>query len=956
MRDPRMLRLLSQVSAAVAALVLVVCVLTHRGWRPELEQPVQTASIVVALLVLSMGIRPLRKTASSIGRFISSLVGFEGLAALGVLFAVLVAGAMGCLVVTDGWRREAESSIILPWFGVGALAIYFGYSCLVAIAVSLEFSKKFLRVVACVTVIVTASSLVFIGRSERASADGLDLAIQAEDLVAELLSLQTATDNRSAIVLNRTGELETVSTELPESPPPPPPDQGQDAGDAADESASSGAPAWSTSYRSLVKKLVDSQNTLATLGTASSPAELERELLDLHGVIADVFVEEEATADQKRAQAVVDLLRTEPLLRSDVTSTAEMHVTSLCGVDSLDGDLPRVGQSCDEDAIVPPGSVPSCVPWPPGTVDPVDLRPLLDDRERWQQRAVLAALAECEIARLQVALGLEESESLDKGIAAAEAALSRRTGEVLSADSWTDLSAGVGVVIDSATDRPDQPDTSVSAMSLLLVLVVLLWGYRRLEVFAGILRLGPVTVEFEDKEAGSKPEAVCVREALLRTIPEPGAVPGASTTSTMESLVGTLDVPHGAVVKGALAGISAFFATASGYKVVVSWIPPAAEGEKPDPEDTENVLAGAEGSSGGDREGDVEAEAPEARCFVRIKEARRGHQLATKTVAGPNVREAAARAGFWAAGWIQGRSLDVPSWARWDEGSAEAARLYQHRSLHDVPLDDVQRAVALAPDFGLLTVAAGYRYDLEEDFGRALELYLRARQRHKRMIVARFRSTASIAMVTSDMATLWGGIDLATRRRICDLIPIEYPNDEEPVEPDLVTYEQLTEKCKAWARQDRWFTWLPTIALGSLRRSERAAWLKLRSRPDRRRWQELLLSAELLTLARTLAPRSDEPNEWRPVRLKKRVRRKAKRADAGSSLAYNLACYYSIRSDEKEGFLWLERAIGGDGSDNLTQEWLRADPDLRTLRDENPGRFEETLARAMAEDRRVTET
>jgi hypothetical protein len=78
-----------------------------------------------------------------------------------------------------------------------------------------------------------------------------------------------------------------------------------------------------------------------------------------------------------------------------------------------------------------------------------------------------------------------------------------------------------------------------------------------------------------------------------------------------------------------------------------------------------------------------------------------------------------------------------------------------------------------------------------------------------------------------------------------------------------------------------------------------------------------------------------------------KVAKLAKSHDSKWELSYNLACYYSwlatpaqdhpdasLQERVGESLTWLETALEKPGSGEITCNWLKADPDLDTIRDE----------------------
>jgi hypothetical protein len=186
---------------------------------------------------------------------------------------------------------------------------------------------------------------------------------------------------------------------------------------------------------------------------------------------------------------------------------------------------------------------------------------------------------------------------------------------------------------------------------------------------------------------------------------------------------------------------------------------------------------------------------------------------------------------------------------------------------------------------------------------------------------------------------------------------------------DALLAYSLAERVQA-RRQVR----LVRVAANAVRNSERSYWFAHRRSLERHDWRDTLRSAELLTRYAQESHDHEEP-PW-PTKLFDRwllswVEGRAERRAAFWQLPYNLACYHcrqaeaaakqkkNAPNDElrhmelehqeddelKQAVAWLERARLGRDNHHMTAEWLRVDPDLKSLRDERPAWFTAFLSR-----------
>ena len=531
-----------------------------------------------------------------------------------------------------------------------------------------------------------------------------------------------------------------------------------------------------------------------------------------------------------------------------------------------------------------------------------------------------------------------------------------------------------------------------SAIAWLVLLAAALFWYRQLEIRAGAHRLGPVDVQFEPVggadsipagEEGARrlpttPAEALFKEAVIRNVPEPGAVPGSGALAPVGDLVAQSDLPNKSMAGAVIELLQTVFATKGGFTVTCS-------------------IRTANGRHS---------------AFVRLRDTRTGNHLASRVTEGDSPEDAARLAGFWIAGWIIWRSAYVPSWAQWSEDDAASCINTGWEQTNDLVLS--MTGEFADDENGLHTVNAmilaqrAYAHQLSATKGRnhlaALEDFARAVHRRPRYPVARYRRGA----VLGTMMLLGGSVDDArgvsppggpdggggdadpaaetedalqtptvaapTASRLHYLFGDLILGDDRNLGDD--TRAQLHDWCTAMAGdasaefdQEMRRVMLLKVAewstenraalrwrwLARLRPSERFFWKSFAKGDLGRDWLRLLtlercIAAERLEVLNDECPdlgrrgtptRYERFSDWRLRRALERVERRALEPDSHWQISYNLGCLYAIRSalsdvDEvacREAALrWLERSHDRPASAQLVRNWVEVDGDLKQLR------------------------
>jgi hypothetical protein len=587
----------------------------------------------------------------------------------------------------------------------------------------------------------------------------------------------------------------------------------------------------------------------------------------------------------------------------------------------------------------------------------------------------LGAAARCEIAAVtaeEAAVPSEGASPPDEMIADEVAALDEALAvQRTEIDAFDALEGGADGVLAWISGSTRFAVFRFSAVAWLALLVVTLVWYRELEIRAGRHRLGPVEIIYEphrvagsesppkhanngskatDQEsaagtvAGSTGEAV-FRTAVVRNVPEPGAVPGAHALAPVGDLVAESEIPHRRWISGALEAVRMILATRSGFTVVYT--------------------------SHETSDGSV--------VFVRLRDMRTGNQLASMSFTHERLESASRLAGYWVAGWIISRSRYVPTWAQWSEHDARAFHSLRWVQGDHLPLLQQGTANPGAIDASsvnsLILAQRAYAYQVctepeqaPKHFN-ALEDFARAAHRRRRYPVARYRRGAALS------ALMDPGVDLLdafepppgesgppSRSRLRYLfgdlvLPKRSPHQHQLEEwidslcgdPPTVPAPMRTAmlgRIAHWAAENRaevrW-GWL-----ARLRPAERYFWRDFRQGRLNRDWLRLI-DASLCITAERLRQCQDLTRVER-LRLKWmrwRVERRARSPQAHWQISYNLACHYSLRSVQpateqgenaaalrKTACDWLERCLDRPYSGQLVREWIDHDPDLEPLANE----------------------
>ena len=507
---------------------------------------------------------------------------------------------------------------------------------------------------------------------------------------------------------------------------------------------------------------------------------------------------------------------------------------------------------------------------------------------------------------------------------------------------------------------------------LALLGLVFVW-YRHLEIRSGEGRLGPVDVQFESvdgtgngaadelRRRPASPTEALFKESVIRNVPEPGAVPGSGALAPVGDLVAEADLPQGRLANGVISLLQTVFATRGGFTVTCS----------------------------------IRREQPRCAVFVRLRDTRTGTHVISHVFEDESPDNAARLAGYWIAGYILSRSDYVPNWAKWSED--DAASFVQ---MGWVQGDGLSLTITEAPesDDGLKTVNSlllaqrAYTNQIglaDRTRGRAnhlaaLEDFARAVNRQPRYPVARYRRgvvLGTMMLMGENLTAAQGGqspqMPTPSRLRYLfgDLILGDVGGPEQASLElacsnlhrgenfDDAMRNRMLVRVAEWSTQNR--ASLRWRWLARLRPSERFFWKSFSHGALEKDWARVLDLERCIAAERIAALRHERNVRPRPTparekklenleNLRRRLCDRAAEPDSHWQLSYNLACLYAIRlsaTDEpvtqveyrNEALIWLQRALDRPYSAQLVRRWIRADGDLKPLRELEE--FEELVRR-----------
>lgn len=430
---------------------------------------------------------------------------------------------------------------------------------------------------------------------------------------------------------------------------------------------------------------------------------------------------------------------------------------------------------------------------------------------------------------------------------------------------------------------------------------------------------GPVVIDYEDAHA---PE---FRTALLANLDAPGTTPGAVTAQSITDITGLVD-PTSRLTK-LFQVVASLLAPPQGFVVTADVVTaPKAAGDASGEDATK--VAETRASAVATRVSDP-AVAASNTVLVRITSADDGGTLATASFVDEDLAKAVQAGGYWAAGTLLSRSTRIPSWAAWNEQTADAMSTASARK---PSLDELRESVGTAPNSGILLLSMAYELELSDRPLEALLYLARCVEAHPRYPIASYRLGVTIGMIGRDVNATWGKATAAERRALLHGLgraALSVGFDEEFVVDFVEKFG--TDQAGCWRLAEEFLgasvedLERPANLVASLRRSDRDVVFR-RSRVDtrrpHRRWrlQALARSAKLVYV----------PEDQRSTEDLADLESDLNDRRAGWQLRYNEACRLAQTSPTR-ALEALEQCLALDGSGQLTRDWPEKDPDLAPL-------------------------
>lgn len=463
-----------------------------------------------------------------------------------------------------------------------------------------------------------------------------------------------------------------------------------------------------------------------------------------------------------------------------------------------------------------------------------------------------------------------------------------------------------------------------------------LMGYRALEKLTGRGELALAEVEQTGVKDDTDGTLAQFRTYLARNIPEPTAVPGA--TSALKPLTDLLAAdqatPAGLVSK-LVTGVANALEGPRGATVSFSVFDP-------------RNLKDAAGNGAG-------LGAAETMVAVRVVPA--GTAVPLQHTVRRRTRDQALRAAaYWTAATLIQRSRRVPKWAVWSPDAAEGLGAYYAKAdTGTSSLDDLVKAVGTAPRSGLLLVELANRQELENHMVDAFATLLRAVMLYPRWPLGRYRLAATVTMLAGTGG--WHDRDSPQLRTIAVALKRSSFTNGEELAGALMgnSFDEVRRNLCQFAEHlldPKDLVGLKKVFSGLFRTTERSFWfslLKTRERVTFRTQYALLAKSACVVAEIRRGPATSIDDELEEAATKD--------DELTWQLAYNLACAYAelarrpaddAAAQKVEAALtMLEVAVTRPGGYQLTREWLHSDPDLAPLREEK--RFEH-LASVLPEE------
>lgn len=622
---------------------------------------------------------------------------------------------------------------------------------------------------------------------------------------------------------------------------------------------------------------------IAELGTPSMGPRLDRLLL--------------IPADQSGVDAaLVATLRTSAQAAADAYLAIPTDITT----PALDEALVIACRVVNDVGVEPP----SCAALVEGEPVPTDPLPETSDalhRLAFELAAYRAKVTESDADKTALQ-ALAESDAKDLEISLLEA-----------------VAEGPEMILASTGHNSLRPIPGPAGWAILALVVV--FGLRQLVRLNAAQVAGPVRVDHDEAH---------LRVAVMSNLDAPGTAPDTTTAQSITDLAALVDPSS---VGKAFAVLTNALAPPQGYVVSAEVAQQATNDETPPPKDEKSAPSATTAAKIPKIDAAAGVVKPPVTVLVRITTVAGNATIDSSRFDDPDPVKAMQSAGYWVAGTLLARSTRIPTWAAWNQQTAESLAT---ASAQRPTSEQLEQAVQSAPNSGILLLGLAYGLQLEGKQLAALLMYSRCVEAHPRYLLARYRLAVAIGMFARDLDANWNEVPAATKRTALDGLSraaqrIGLKRDTIDKIPDL---GQAKVKWWAVAREflERSVDDLRRSAtvVAALRRSERdVVHRPNRSDPERRhrRWRLQALARSAIL---AYPPEEGTDAATRVGATRKRVERDLGDRRAGWQLLYNDACQKSA-ANPTEALRSLERCLAKPGSGQLTRKWAETDPDLKVL-------------------------
>ena len=481
---------------------------------------------------------------------------------------------------------------------------------------------------------------------------------------------------------------------------------------------------------------------------------------------------------------------------------------------------------------------------------------------------------------------------------------------------WSAMSAGPEAIVASTGHHSLRPVPGPVGWGVVALLATI--GLRLLLRTNSNQLAGPVRVDY----TGTSVEEL--RVAVHANLDAPGTAPGSIASQSITDLAALADPTATGWMK-ALSQIPTLFAPSQGYVVNADLISAKEASTNSKTESTSVSPQATDATSA--------QPATPAVVLVRITTASGDKPLDSARFEDTTEAKAVRSAGYWAAGTLLARSTRIPSWAAWNQRTADALAT---ASANKPTRQELERAVREAPDSGILLLLLANRLQLDDEPRAALLMYARCVEAHPRYLSARYRLAVGIGMFAEHFDKQLDGESSADRKILVDALSratTKIGVDAKVLNEGNVDADTLKVlACSILQRNVDDLRWRAAI-VAFLRRSDR----DLVNRPGRsdpalknRRWR-LRAFSRSAQWAYMPPTGTSEESKKNAKAFEEQVDKDLENWRANWQLFYNKACKQACNDDSNGALVSLETCLTKPDSGQLSRQWAETDPDLQSL-------------------------